>query len=651
MTSKISFSKLVRNELHQMSWLASVWGVLFVLLIPFRVLLVMAVEVSRNWGDSVRNTASVFSSQVGLGHLENTIFILIAGAMCALCAFSYVHSAVKLDLYHSLALGRERLFAVRYFSSVLAFAIPYLVSQLLAVLIGVFYRVMTLRLLFEIAVASVQGILYFLISYSAVLLAVMLTGKLLTTVFAVGVMGFYIPFLVLIYTALQSVFYDSSLIGNYFDSSLPEMILRCSSPWAFCLFQPLQGKTMGVTGYFPTMGELCQLLALAAALTVLALLLYRLRKTEAAGGALAFGRTEGAVKLFLAVPTALAAALAANELFDSILWECVFILLFGTLACVIMEFIYRWDIRQVLRQKRYIAVTAALTAVLFFAMRFDITGYNTYIPAKEDVAAMSVRDRHFNLHYPKALGGYTYSKGDEKKLLDYFETEDFDLLYAMAENGVEHIRQGYGYGYEYEDFSTVYVEIKYRTKSGKETYRGYYVDQPLFLDTMDEMMKQKEFKEKYFPILTWSEEEISAMMANARVYALDTGWLGDAAAEAAGELEMAAGSGETAEWPEDEAQWDEDSPYRTEGGWEYADSSNQMYIDIPSSDVKRVVKAYCQDLETVTWRDLWMATDYLDFRKDQVSWYDDMYPLSEAFENTIEILKEIGGTAGTGERN
>ena len=52
MTSKISFSKMVREELHQMSWMAALQLLVFGLLIPFRVMVVMA-SVSRSLSHGV----------------------------------------------------------------------------------------------------------------------------------------------------------------------------------------------------------------------------------------------------------------------------------------------------------------------------------------------------------------------------------------------------------------------------------------------------------------------------------------------------------------------------------------------------------------------------------------------------------------------
>lgn len=634
MTSKISFSKLVRSELHQLNWLTAVWSLLFGLLIPFRVLMMMAMRGSYRINETT--PIEEFSRHVGLGHMENEVIILIAGGVCALAAFSYLHSSVKLDLYQSLALRRERLFAVRYISGALSFALPYLISQVLAALIGIFYGAMSAQLLLEMTVSCVQGVLFFLCSYSSVLLAVMLTGKTLTAIFATGVMGLYVPAVYVLYVGMRQTFMETS-IWVYYGS---DNVLKCSSPWAFCLSKPVQQGREGITGYIPTLGELCQLLALAAVLTAVCVALYRVRKTEVAGSALAFRRTEGIVKLLICVPTAICAGWLANELFDSILWEVVFIVLFGTLACLIMEFIYRWDIRQVFGRKRYLAATLICAVALFFPIRFDWMGYNTYLPDKEELAAMSVMDLHFNISYPEATDTYTWEDDSIIKLLDYMETADFDGLYELARSGVENAGRDTWNG----DFT--YTYLKFRTKDGKETYRCYWVDEELYLQVMDEMIQREEFRNKYFPVLSWSEEQDRTVTAHAALYASDGIEISrfyskaseeDAAAEDSASFET---ENTENEYAEDEYAADE-SGYVTGTGASSEYGQNTVDMDISADVQGRVIEAYREDLQNVSWSEMWEAGSYLLLRPIGSSWEASAYPLCGSFENTLQVLEEI----------
>lgn len=311
MTSKISFFKLVRSEIRRMSWLTAVQLVVFGLLIPFRVILVMSQAVSRLHLTEAVNRAEIFYGNVGFNLTENTVMILGAGILCALCGFYYMYSSAKLDFYHSLSLKREKLFAVKYVSSVLTFVIAYLSSQLLAILLGGFFGVLNAGIVLEVAVASLQGILYFLCSYSGTLLAMMLTGNMLTAVLAVGVLGLYLPMLRVIELMCRRIFLETSL-DNWFWFSRADQI-RYTSPWAFCLVQKA-GLRGGLSGNWPSMAGFFQVLGITLVFMAISLALYHIRKTESAGNALSFKKTEGAIKLLLTIPASVTAACVAYQL-------------------------------------------------------------------------------------------------------------------------------------------------------------------------------------------------------------------------------------------------------------------------------------------------------------------------------------------------
>ncbi len=593
MISKISFSKLVRDEMRKLNWLLAVQLLVFGLLIPFRILVVMAVkrpDLFMEKADRLR----IFRENIGLGHTENTVFILAAGIICAVCAFSYVHSSVKLDFLHSLPLKRERLFAAKYLSSVLTFVTAYLASQALALVIGAVYGVCSFSVVLEVAAASLEGILCFLCSYSGALLAVMLTGKMLTTILTMGVIAGYIPFIWLLVVSFQDVFYITSITNR--NSAEGSELLACSSPWAFALsgYRGTGTARYGQTGPWPEAAQLCQLLAVAAVFTLAALLIYRVRQTETAGKAIAFPKMEGAVKLLLTVPSALLAAMVAHTSFISPFWELFFIFFFGVLGCVIMEFIYRWDIRLVLSHKSHMAVTVAAAAAIFFAVRFDVTGYNSYLPKQDEIAAMAVDESYFLLD-----GSEESEEGNfpNQKRLDSLETENFAPIYEMAVNGISNV------GEEDWEKQVAYAEFKYRLKDGKEIYRRYWVDQDVFDEQMEKLQQDETFHELYYPILTWEDTDFIDHMEFT-----STGM----------EIEAS----ETAD---------------VEEAASYAD-----YILVMGEDIDRVVSAYREDLKALSYTQLaagegggslavWGKSDS----------GVDYYPVTAECENTIEVLRQI----------
>ena len=186
MTSAISFTKLIRTERKQLMWLTVLQAVAFALSVPLFVLMNMAVALEDQktaWVDAdARVMLEVLSASMGLDRYPDVLLALIFGVIAALGAFCYVHSREKLDFYHSLPLRRDRFFLVRSMAVVETYAGTYALALVCGLLVGGLYHVFSMAVLIETAVTFVRNLLFFCCSYAGTLVAVMLTGKLLTVI-------------------------------------------------------------------------------------------------------------------------------------------------------------------------------------------------------------------------------------------------------------------------------------------------------------------------------------------------------------------------------------------------------------------------------------------------------------------------------------
>lgn len=684
MTSKISSSKLFGRELRQLSWLAAVQAVVYLMMIPFRALIALSAMSSGN--PSAADKLNTLCRQIGFDRLENVLMVLIAGIICGMCVFSYVHSSVKVDLYHSLSIKREQLFLIKYAAGFVTFAVPYAAASMLGVLGGALYGAFRWRLILEMAVCTLQHMLFFLCSYSGTILAVMMTGKIVTSVCAVAVLFGYLPTCWLILQAYVSNFLSTSMqLQALFDKNMGSF-LRYTSPWAFCIFWE-NGETgsrisYGLTGMWPSITGICELTAVFVLLTLAALALYRRRRSEVCGAALAFHRLEGVIKILLAVLAAQVAALVASEL-GSTLWEISFILLFSALGCMVMEFIYRWDIHLVLQHKGHIVISAVLASLIFFPIRYDVLGYNSYLPEKDEIAEMAVQSLYNTYTYPEATEQKKSAKNktESQKELDYLECDQIDTLYPLAENGVKFVKKSLENDYSFEE-ATVPVKLKYHLKDGKEVYRYYEVSEKTYLAAMDKLLSDRQYKEKYYPILGMDAKEIYEIeaecyqqnfpeltkyypvsMAESTSYAevqvemeteteTDTDTAETKSGTKAGAVQDAADSQSEAAETEsetDESTSDAESETAETDFWAEIMTTDGTYtdygvqIEIPQSKKAEFLAAYRKDLETLPYEKLYAAMNALEVQlqsKRQTYEYD-RYPLSQDFTNTVYVLEEI----------
>lgn len=652
MTSKISFSKLVRDEYKKLTWLTALMSLVFGLLIPFRVMMVMALSSSDykvEWvGSAARmeELTKVFWSQIGFGHFENTFFILCAGSFCALCAFSYLHSAVKLDFYHSLPLKRETLFAVRGLSSILTFIVPYVICQLLGLLAGIPYGVDVASGAAEQMAATGQGILFYLAGYTGALLALMLTGKMLTTIFAVGVFGCYIPALWLLMLVLVELFLNTSMMEETVLTNFSN-VLQYSSPWALSACQGIninRETPKGLTGYWPDSSGISVLLLMIIALFLISLLLYRRRRTERAGSALAFRHTEMPVKLALVIPSAVAAGVMGYAIFQSVIWAFVFIVLFGALFCMIMEFIYRWDIRLVLAHKGQMVLAILAAVLIFCGFRYDLAGYNSYLPKQEEIEAMAVLDGNTNYGYNVDGRWLT----DNREILDYLETDQVEPLYRIAECGVELERAADAFTeFEYSG-NYWFVYVKYHLKSGKEIYRQYQVNADVLIECMDQVLADESYHERYFSFLTVDEKLLQTAYLD--VYTMESQVDWDESEQILPEDKEESETGDIP--PESETAYEEEDPQESiaeEENWmdgmeyaeEYTEDPNAVYFE--GEDLKKLLEAYKEDMKDITLEDSLYKNGGLQIwtkpEKDgNAVWLE--YPINEKCIRTRKVFME-----------
>ena len=162
-------------------------------------------------------------------------------------------------------------------------------------------------------------------------------------------------------------------------------------------------------------GLLLAYLVVAVAATALALWLFRIRRSERAGVALAFSR----VKLPLKVYMCLFMGVAFGMVFGVIagdFWFWVGLVIGTVLTHWIVEIVYAFDFHAIFGKPLHLVVILAVLFAGMLCMKFDVTGYDTWLPARNDIQAVSVN-------------------GDASEMLS--DESNIDAAYRLAEIGCE----------------------------------------------------------------------------------------------------------------------------------------------------------------------------------------------------------------------
>lgn len=424
MTSKSFSSKgLLGDSLRRNLWGFVLGGVgfFFSLLLPVLMTMQHALEmraeqlqhfpdlVDQDWQAAL----STVSLLLGGGNPFVKMMFIVMAIVCGIAMFAYLHARQKVDFYHSLPISRTQLFVNNYLTGVFFTVSTYAV--MLAVALAC-----TFAMGFGAAVdwsaigsAVVSHLIVFLLLYALTVLTTVVCGN---TVISLLLLAWVMlsPMLVyVLYSGLCSKFYQSYTTAN------TEIALRLVP---LVQFFSLNGLQYGDAVLRPISMEqnsalvlLLVYLAVAVAVTVLSWYLFRIRKSERAGVALAFTPAKLPIKVYMCLLMGVAFGLGFSMIAGDF-WFWVGLVLGTILFHWIVEMIYAFDFHAIFAKPVHLA---AILVVLFagvLCMKFDVTGYDSWLPDRNSIQAVSI------------------SGSAEEKLTN---ADNIDAVYQLAEMGTQ----------------------------------------------------------------------------------------------------------------------------------------------------------------------------------------------------------------------
>lgn len=473
-----------------------------------------------------------------------TVFAMVTAAMvCGLSSFSYLNSKKKVDFYHSIPVRRERLFLVNYIDGILILAVPYLVSLLMAGCIAVAHGVKDGEIWPIAAAGYGLHMTYFILTYTTVVLAVMLTGNLVVSVLGCMVLIFVIPA-------------AASLIQSYFST----YFRTYSALWGGGVFRWLV-RISPVTEYVMQTGKYSDglsLLSVAAALgaslllALIALFLYRKRASEAAGKAMAFPVTQPLIRVPLVLLSALCISLLFWSARKSTGWAVFGSVCGGMICHCIMEIIYHFDFKKLFAHGRQLAgcLLAATAVVLVF--RYDLTGYDTYLPSAGTIENAAIRISLLDEWVSRGRveqeedGAWFWRQNADvnyrsDSVLDNMEVNAREELLEIVASGIAQIREkkreqnsyiddSYYYSDEYrftnEERDQIIemldhdpapggeyavVLVRYTLKNGKTVYRCYHMNLEPVSEQIAVLVQDSGYQDGTYPVLRRGVGETEAI--------------------------------------------------------------------------------------------------------------------------------------------
>lgn len=441
------------------------------------------------------------------------VLLILLSLVMGVTSFSYLHSRQKVDFYHGIPVNRKHLFWVSYFNGIFIPAAVYGINLIITMGVVAVNGISPFEVIGSAFTGFVLFMIHYAMMYSVTVISMILTGNVLIGVFGTIVLQFYFVCVIGILEFCYSHFFYTSYRGggNLFNL----LIDKCS---AFALFLVNLDRLQPGTPVKTQAVRIFAVLAVTAVLAILSFLLYKKRGSEAAGKAMAFKISMPVIRIPIVVLSSLSGSIFFWSIRSSLGWA-VFGLICGMLLshCVI-EIIYHFEFRKLFSHWKQMVACALMAAVIFGGFRYDLFGYDRYIPAETSIesVAMSMQDATYWVSYGKAkqnsLGEYYWEYQDsDDYAFSHMALKDTAPVLALVRDAVARNQKLYhnsSFSPDWEDGRISYnFSVKYRLKNGKDVYRSYRLSSDEIRPEIVEIFENQEFKKALYPILVQTPED------------------------------------------------------------------------------------------------------------------------------------------------
>ena len=516
MTSKSSFSDLLRENMKRRLWSLALSLLLFFFLYPVAALLsasrAFSPERAGTFSEDLTQEMILFltrrslhASWISWISAENPLFCFLLPVTAMILSFSgfrYLQQRQQTDFFHSLPLSRSRLFLAVNLNSLMIIAVPSLIMGLLGGLIMQFYTGCA-----DCVPATLLNclllLLFFCLYSMTAVLAVMMTGNIVVCILAMGVFLSWGPMLLGILDWMRSDFFHTA----WGPTPLMDTLLQYASPSCLtvCVTEP------------SVLRRALSAFAIAFLLFFLNRKLYSIRPSEAAEKAMAFPRTEVPVKCIITFTMGLTGAMFFHAVQDSTGWSFFGLFCGAALTHCIMEIIYRFDFRRLFARKRHLLLCLILAAAIFSVYRYDLCGYDRYLPAEgqAESAGLYADPLETDLVSINSMVRLEENR-DNLYPVQRVVRSEADILQAMTLSDTGAVRRIAEEGIAAADSDTGFrhpgsVRIAWHLKNGRTVYRCYHMDLGAVRAELDSIHDDPVFKTAVYPVLSLSAEQLAGI--------------------------------------------------------------------------------------------------------------------------------------------
>ncbi len=437
MTSKNLYFKLMKEDLKSRLWAVALIGLGFFFLYPVWVAFAAGdIENYQSFEKGLEWYSQRVTDWLSFNNGMTVFVMMVTGLICGLSGFSYLNSRSKVDFYHSLPVKREKLYLANYINGILILAVPYGISMILAVFVGISNGMQGGALWQTACAAYWLHMTYFILIYTTVVIAVMMTGNLVVAFLGCMVFSFFVPLAVSLAQGYFGIFFHTYVWES--GTKLVENSLRVSPvmEYIFQIARYSDGETVWMSAVIA--------LFISAALAVLGCFLYRKRPSEASGKAMAFAVIKPVVRILITMVSALGLGAFFWSMRESTGWAVFGVLCGALISHCVIEIIYHFDFKKLFSNRIQLIGCIVVSLAVLFVFRYDMVGYDRYLPNAGDVEGAAVEISRLNdwvsygrtRHLPDGAYDWEYEE-PLAYAVEHMNYTDAENLLAIAAAGIE----------------------------------------------------------------------------------------------------------------------------------------------------------------------------------------------------------------------
>ena len=440
----------------------------------------------------------------------------VLAAVIGCVMFFYLQQKKQVNFYHSQPITRTRLFLNQYAAGLILNIVPLLVMIAVSFVVVAAYGMGSIINIGAILQHTLYMLLFLLASYSIAVFAGQLAGTMATHMALNAVLHFGVPLAAWIVNIMYSLFF-----ATYNGAPIIENCLKFSP---FCAaFQYLSEISYLSNSHVMTVeamagSVLAAQIGMAILLSAASWFLYQKRPSEAAGKAMVYPASEPILKAYLMFIVGIAAGLVFQAV-GSRMFFYFAVITFAILTHMTCEVIIQHDFKAMGKRLSHCAVILVLILAVVGVFRFDLLGYDSYLPEPDEVQQVSLvvpGAEHLNSYGDD--GNFTQDADVKQGVYNLLQPIVNEKLYRSSDF------DGNQSPYDYMNQETTSITVQYRLKNGNVKSRIY---RAVTAESIEENYKalynQNAYRESvYADVLQARPEDVYHMgINNTRIYDQD----------------------------------------------------------------------------------------------------------------------------------